>query len=473
MKDGESVERKKIEMPVFLIVTMSFFFATSIYNDYSIAPILPMAQLSYIISFGLLYELRADIFQSLVVKIILISWFIRLVVAPFIYVLSGYRSFIVTGSGEAHINEATLLLIFELFVTTLLLMTSKKIDGAYGETSLNKTIFRNSRVKSITLISILTLIIMAVWCVLKNRDVLAIITSVFTKLKNDKMESIARRNILLNLNGTRSVPYRLFGMCIFYLQILIPAWLLTLIISKSNKVSKKEYLLALLVVVFSGFVTTDDNRDTVCLVLACLVVVYSKYKEQLKNKMPILFGVFILFASSFFLTKTNIDIHENDAIANVSSTISTYFSSIPYVSASFDVKYENRLDAIFGDAVSGVPYLVYFFKGHETSVAAFNTVVHGYSGKTNIIMPLISYGYQYFFVLAPILTVFTYYIAICFEEKFVQTSITFNKVIYAVIFVNLSLAPCTLGFPSILHRCCFYIPLVLLTNANEEESVKE
>ena len=166
--------------------------------------------------------------------------------------------------------------------------------------------------------------------------------------------------------------------------------------------------------------------------------------------------------------KTNTTALGNNQGTSVSSTLCSYFSGVSNVSASLEVNYNNKLDAVFGDIVSGVPYLVIFFKGHETSVVAFNTVVHGYEGKTNMIMPLISYGFHYVSLFAPVFTLVTYCAALHFESKFARSNITFNKTIYAVIFVNLAIAPCTLGLPSIIRRCCFYIPLIVLTNINEK-----
>ena len=130
--------------------------------------------------------------------------------------------------------------------------------------------------------------------------------------------------------------------------------------------------------------------------------------------------------------------------------------------------YDNKLATIFGDIVAGIPYMIAFFRGYPQSVTLFNYTAYGYSGVVDQIMPLISYGYQYFSVFAPILTICIYNIALYFECKYRKSNIVFNKILYSLMFINLSIGPCIFGFPNTLKRLCMYIPLLILIRLNKK-----
>ena len=110
--------------------------------------------------------------------------------------------------------------------------------------------------------------------------------------------------------------------------------------------------------------------------------------------------------------------------------------------------------------------MIALFRGYPQSVKLFNAAAYGYTGPTNQIMPLISYGYQYLWIFAPAFTLITYNLAFGLENRFRNTNRAFNQVLYAVMFINLSVGPCIFGFPSTIKRLCYYVPLLILANLN-------
>lgn len=457
----------KAFVPFFLI----FLLITGILiinNDFAVSLLLPFAPLFYGLMFFVVYQFRYTAFDSFVVLIIFVMWFVRLVVNPCIFVLSGYATNIRTPAGTDNLEFAVLLMCYELFAVTIYLVSSKKISSI---TVSDTTTEQNSdrRIKQIVKWIIVLLFLLACLAILVDRRVIVSVSTIFQKLAGHTESTRERVKEPAVLKSETNLAFELFVNCVYYLQILIPACLLSFTVDRhswSGKTSK-GYWLSLFAVLSAVLITTDDNINSVCILMAALLVVFYNYRKKMDKHIPLLvlgLGVFIL---AFLFSKVGFDSKNAPALHDISIILNAYFSALPNVSVGFSTVIEDKLATFFGDVVSGVPYMMFFFRGYPQSVTFYNEAVYGYSGMKNQIMPLISAGYQYLGVLAPAFTVFIYSVALKMEERMKRSRTILNQMIYAVVAVNLSVGPCIFSLPSHIKRLCLFVPLLILAYINK------
>lgn len=461
----------RLIMPALLLC----FFLTGItvvYNDYSVSALLPLAPMVYGVVLGILYNKRNRIFDSIVVIIIMVLWFMRLVVVPCIFVISDYSTNMKTNAGTENLNFAVLLVIYEFFCVTLLLLLSKSLNTVSRNSNLMKELLTiDSRTKKRVILIICALLFFALIAVMLNRSVVVVLSSIIDKFMADGEATIERSRAIFKAKNESNIVYHLFTLCFYYLQILIPAAVLAYVIGKKKTIEQKNkgYLICWFVALSTVIITTDENVDTVCLLLATLFVIYCSYPDKMKKHLTFILACVIGFVAVYLLRKTGVGVEGNAGISVISSLLCAYFSSVPNISAGLEVMYDDKIVTIFGDIVSGIPYMAAIFRGYPQSVQLYNEVVYGFVGSTSQIMPLIVYGYHYLGLLAPAFTLVTYCLAIHFEQKFRSTPQIMNQFIYAVMLINLAVGPALWGFPSILKRLCLYIPLLVLIEINSRK----
>lgn len=453
---------------LFLLVYVLLTGILFIVNDYSTSPLMPIAPVIYGICFMIVFVKRPRAFDSVSVLIIFALYFLRIVVIPIVYVMSGYRSSIETSAGIQYLNEAILLVSFELFCVTIFILLSKKlleINNYEICTKKNDGI----EISLLTKIILTVLVLIAIVCILLNQSILASVSTILDRFTATSEMELERRRIFLDVRENASLLFNLFFQDVFYLQILIPASLLSFAIAKRNEFNPhKGFVLGFIVSILSVYFVTDNNIDSICIMLASLLVLFTAYYKIMSKIFPFIIIAVTIFIALFLFSKVGYDSGTGIQLTELSSTLCAYFSAFPNVSCGFAVQYTDKLATFFGDIVAGVPYLTVLFRGFPKSVTLFNIAAHGYDGLTNQIMPLISYGYQYLGIFAPAFTLITYYIAFTMESNFRKSNNTFNKVIYALIFINLSVGPCIFGFPNTIKRLCYYIPLLILIKINKK-----
>ncbi len=435
-----------------------------IFNNYSISFLVPLSALCYGICFILIYIKKPLAFNSITILIIIALSFFRMVFIPTIYVLAGYKSTIVSSAGTDYLNEAVLLLVFEMLSFTLMVLSSNKIS----KINIYNCNFKQTNLHIFVKIIVLSLLFIGVICILIDKNVLAIISTIFNRFTATTEMNIERRRIFLITRENSTIVFELFFQVVFYLQILIPAILVSVAVHKKMNIQDEDkgLLLAILACFVSVIFVTDNNIDSVCILIACLIVLYFAYKSRLEKYLPIGILVGISFILIFLFAKDGMLSSEGIKLSELSSTLCAYFASLPNISCSFAMNYSDKFKTFFGDIVSGIPYMIAFFKGYPQSLTIFNNTAYGFSGITDQIMPLISYGYQFLGIFAPFFTIIVYNIALSFEIEYRKTSITFNKVLFALMFVNMSIGPSIFGFPNTIRRLCYYIPLLIIIYLN-------
>ena len=406
----------------------------------------------------------------MVILIILLISLLRLIVVPAVYVSSGYASKIQSTAGTNNLDEAVLLVSFEFICTTMLILCSKKISRIRR--------MKNTKVEELhtifttpVKIIIFLLIIIAIGCVIANKSVLVSITTIFERFFGSDQAAIERRINLLEIRSNSSLVFNLFFQTVFYLQVIIPACLISYAAKNRNtKNENKGFYAALLFSLLSTLFVTDNNIDSICILLACILVVNSIYSQKMRKLFPFLITIIGVFIALFLLAKVGLLSSKEISLKEISETLNAYFSSLPNVSCSFSMQYENKIMTFFGDIIAGVPYMTALFRGFPKSVTIFNATAYDSYGTVNQIMPLISSGYQFLGIFAPTFTIITYNIALNCEYKFKKSTGVFEKILYALMFINLSVGPCIFGFPNTIKRLCLYIPFVILIALNKRSS---
>lgn len=453
-------------LPFGVLICIYLTIVLAINNNYSVSALLPFSPMLYLCGLYLVNNIRSQAFKSITVDIIFAIWFLRMVLIPVIYVLSGYSSVIENSTATDNLNFAVLLVSFEYMCVILLILSSKKISRIldYESVPIDESVDTK---KSISVIAFI-MVIVAIICVMADSSVLSIISTIFDKLNGDQQTAILRRQEFLMSRSNAKIAFQVFFNVVYYIQILIPALLISVFVRKtkySNNINKGCF--ACIVISCSAvLVTTDQNIDSVCILIASLLVVYSLYKEILENKIVIMVVGILLFCLYFLLKKNGMNTSEGSLLKELSNQLCAYFAGYPNVSAGISMQIPNKLSTLFGDIVAGTPYMMIFFKGFPKTVTIYNEHIHGYSGVTNQIVPLIVTGYQYFSIFAPVLTIIVYNLALMAELRFKNSSNVMNKIIFAVMMINLSIGPCIFGFPNTIKRLCYFIPLILLTKIN-------
>ena len=451
--------------PLYFLITVAFFLV----NDYSVSPCLPILPLVYAVVFALVYTYRKESFKSFSVSFIFAIWFLRIVLVPLIYVVSGYVSHIKVDASFEFLNNAILLICYEFVCVGFLIILDKKIDLiAQKKVCLDSNC--GYEINKVIYGVIFVILSVSVICVKFDQSVLAALSTVFDKLFFDSSANVERRREILYLYDYASsrMIYSVFMQTIYYLQILIPACLLSLFASRKKYGGQKGLLLCFIVVVGSLAITTDNNIDSVYIMIATGVVTLLAYWQITKRYIvPVgVSGIILIFV--FLVKKSETDFStEASFLSSISPTFCAYFSSLPNISAGFLISYEDKFNTFIGDIIAGVPYMMAFFKGFPKSVTLYNEIVHGYTGEVNQIVPLIISGFHYLGVFAPLFTLLVYEIAFKMELSLMKAKTIFNQVLFALIVVNLSTGPCIFGFSNTIKRLCLFLPLLVLAYVNE------
>lgn len=459
--------RSNFSAAFFLLLADLFFTGLIILeNDYSISPFMPVAPVMYALGVIILLQ-RKIIFRSIVALLVIATWFVRLVLVPLIYIMSGYSTVMETSAGTNELDSAALLMSFEFLCVCIFITISKKMDRiAVVDVGIGKD--NDEKTKKFINLFTMALLFIAFYCVFKEPVALSTVSTVFDKLFETKEETMNRRIDLLWIKNNSKIIYHLFSNAVYYLQVLIPANLLSHInnSTKAKYERGKSLFFSIIIVLLSVVVTTDNNMDSVCIMLGAFFVVYFLYRDFFEKRLPFIIGAISVFIFAFLFAKTKTDLTGGNIFANLSSTFCAYFSAPPNVSAGFAMRYDDKLTILFGDIVSAVPYMSLIFPGLPTSLPIYNQIVYGYAGRTDQIIPLITTGYHYLGLFAPVLTVGVYAIAFQMEYQFKQARNTFNQVIYAVLMINMTVVPCTLGFTNTIRRLSLFVPLLIFARIN-------
>ena len=283
---------------VYVLLTSILF----IINDYSISPLMPIAPVIYGICFTIVYVKRPRAFDSVSVLIIFVMNFLRIVVVPIVYVMSDYTSSIETSAGTQYLNEAILLVCFEFFCVTIFILSSKKlleINSYEIYTKENNGI----KISPLTKIILVGLVLIAIVCILLNQSVLASVSTILDRFTATSQMEVERRRIFLDVSENASLLFNLFFQDVFYLQILIPASLLSFAIAKRNEINpNKGFVLGFAISILSVYFVTDNNIDSVCIMLASLLVLFTAYYKRMSKIFPFLILAVIVFIALFLFS---------------------------------------------------------------------------------------------------------------------------------------------------------------------------
>ena len=232
---------KKLSKYVLVVLYLLFVLTGVLFviNDYRISLFMPLSPIIYTICFLVIYLKRRKAFNSIVVVIIYTTFFLRMVIVPVIYVASGYSSVIRTVSGVQYLNEAVMLVGFEFICVTLFILSSKKIiDITYY--SIVTDIDGDIKIKKYVKTIIVILISIGIICILLDKSVLVIVSTVFNRFTDTEQMNIKNRQMLIEVKEKSSIVFNLFIQVVFYLQILIPAYVISYVTRKRREQKRRQ-----------------------------------------------------------------------------------------------------------------------------------------------------------------------------------------------------------------------------------------
>lgn len=463
----------KILARTLIIISLVCTTVAFIGNDYKVSAMLPLAPLSFFAGIVFVSSYRRSALNSITIKIILGSYSLRMCVSALLLPLSNYSTYSITNSGIEHINEAVLLAIFEYLCVCLFILSSKRIGIIVRST---EPLENNRGKRNSTLVKFLFIALLFITggCLIRYPSFSLMLNSISQILGSTKSDVIARANSLYDMR--RNISSFVFQICkwgLYYIQALLPAMYLTFInraVVNTRRTKLRIILSGVIVVFLSIMICTDDISQTFFIGISVILTLFSLYPDALKRILPFIIGTGGALAIAVLLAKLGLFERGTIDILDVSSILNAYFSGLSNISVGLSFSLSDRLLTLVGDVMSGVPILAHFFVDITTSVDVFNIAL-GRAGNTQI-MPMICYGYQYLYILAPLLPIFFIAIALRFEQSMRKSTAVFDKYLYMLMLINTAVCPIMYGLPSGVKRLVLFMGLSVLIHFNNTRGRK-
>lgn len=466
-------DRISVYVLIANIVTLIAFFMIIIYNDYKNSFLIPLTPVIFLSGLNFFYIKYLDIIKTMVGKIFFIGFFVRMVISPFMLIISEYTTNIVNQDALNYMNKAVLLIIFEYFICLVYILVNKKVRTTAKITSVEK--FSSEHMSVVSRLIFYTILGIIILTIIKYPTYLISINNIVEYFTFDQAQRIAKNVAFIQMrNETSRAIYQIFNLCVVFLQVLIPAYLLSkhseyFMKSAFSKKSKQKgigFIIMITIVSFS--IMTADVANSIYLAIAIIYSIYTSYPNKIKRFIPLIciggsIVVFLLLIAKIYRPS-----NQNVNLGELSKLINAYFAGISNMSCGIGVVYENKFLTFIGDITSSIPLLAHFFTSYTKSQNLFNDFLYGYSGKTDQIMPVICYGYHYLGIFAPLFSIWIYKWAFKFEKKFKETDSIFNKVVYSYLMINFAVCPAIYMLTSGLRTYIYSIVFDWIVKSNEK-----
>lgn len=441
-------KRKKLNSGVLII----FFGMTSLFSliyilmdtnkpsYYSYLWILPLAYL--IVTLIFLSRWSATYLKTITGTIIIIIYYIRLVVTPFIMALGQYSSIIDEEVYRSRANSAIVLMAYEVFLVFLFLTSFiQKMNRIYGKTNIKNDdlLLEYKNRPSRALWVIVGLMVLFIVYLIQSDP--TIWKANFLLLIDVNQTYYAFSNADTGI-GTLSMYVELMNSVFKLIQVILPPMLLY-IVARRNIDRRVKYFIAFILFSFVVVIATEDRIDAIFAGIALLFTIRDVFGTKFRHKFSILLVIIGATALFGLAIKSGVASNEGNGsgLKGLSSMFVAYFSGIPTVAVGM-----NMADAlpglnflhVFPDAVSKIPYFTYIismFTGVNivNSNQLMNNYIHEVLGRGYAqIMPSIALGYEYVgFFFAPVLVIIFIKLALYFERQIkVQKNIVRRNLYY-------------------------------------------
>lgn len=401
--------------------------------------LLPLLPITFALGNILFISIFKYIFKNIVFLILLSTYYIRMVIIPFLMMFSNYSrdGFLITI--YSNIDIAIFLIIYEFLFVLLIITIVNKVNfnkKPLISMDLNAIpdISKNG-IKVISIISFFVLAIIIVYPQVLNNYKLFIPTS----------SEATSEWYLKYLMAINSVPPYIFYLTTWLIDILKNIWVLVLIfhLRKSKMNSLLSLLISISIVLLNAIITSGNTAYSIYYSLALLILLAYLYPKM--KRIILLLGLIIgiIAVWGLYIISSISSINNESVLYRFSNTIQAYFSGPINVAASIPVAEVIDINMVIGDFLRSLPIIKVFFVDFPLTTTAYNEIIYGgnqFSGGQ--IIPNIGLGYIYFgILLSPIFSIAFVYFSIKYAEKAVKTIKLEYKFYYQFVGITLACMP--------------------------------
>ncbi len=377
---------------------------------------------------------KKNILDSIVKTILTCGYFVRSTITPFVMRFGNYSSKVTNESAFENMDKAIFLMCFEIILVFLIIFVKKTKARKQENQYKNKLSFKTKNL----LIIIISLIIITVAFLLIYPD----LKEVYGFFLFYNIEQITIHDIAVN-NLIESLPplvYPIYKIIVDVLRELIPIYLVLIIKDKWKQREGAGFWVSIIIIGISLLFMSDDKAVSLYLAIALMLMLGYLYPTYIKKSIKL--GVIIAIIISIVLFgKDTTSSESENFMESASDSLQAYFGGIDNVAVALNLT-PFHLDRLPINTGKSITIVAYFFRQYDSMSYIFNTEFHGYSGRTNHIIPLIGEGYYYFGYLASGLLHFTIIsLAIYMEKKSHRTENMLKKYICTLACIILSITP--------------------------------
>ena len=430
-------------------------------NEYRWLFLLPLSYCALNVLFVRIFSNRA--FNSFAIVLIHGFYFIRIVLAPLVFAMSGFGF---PFKNKANATLSIVLMIYEMsMVYMVVLVWSSKISKTVSkEMIIDDRIY--SRCKIILLciaIVLMGLLVLNPNSILLYRSGLGFFDYEFTGFTSTE--------IIRQYSGSIVSKFAIvtFRYVFNISRVIIPCIIAMMMKYKQKRESRIILVTLVAIFVFDFLIMDDTLAYSICYSLIILVFLSRLLdnKRIFNNALFVAAGLVVLFFVARFVLSQAVFKREGintNPVEYISRILQSYFSGITNIGASLNMDSSNIFERgkyFIYEILRGVPYASTLFGLDDTSLGSYFNTVNGSVGQ---IVPLLGSSKFYFgYALAPVLSCFLVSIGLKANRNLVRYSNPFQAIslitisLYATLGISMySLEIVCVGF------FCIAFPIFIL-----------
>lgn len=432
---------KNLLINLFIIFTALFSFIITLFDKAPLGyELLWIQPLAYTFIYTTIYMklIQSKKYSITVYLTVILSW-LRLVLIPFISVISGmYNGISYIDVSIESIKIANFLIVYEFIVISIFLfgLIHLKTNYKFGNYNLVKNIKLNGN-KSIYAVFILFSIILYITIGRKMNIIEFFVISLNTQ---ERFSDITSTSLV-------------FLRQIFKVSMIFTfVWLSSYFQKKFNYTKKKKYVFyTIIIAILNVGIIVGERRSEQVYTLLVMVFILTKIYERYRKRIIIslsLVTVFILlfmsiykhFSAFYYGSYLGAISTSNSDIRWLSQTLHLYFFSTQNVAVAIDFSKNDGLSLLnmlydFGRSFFGLSFLLKNRMIMTTEY--FNTYIYGFTKAGGHVISGLGYGYIYFgALLSPIIVCLNIFISIKLEKIFNRAKSFEGKYIFGYMLVR-------------------------------------
>lgn len=403
------------------------------------------------------------VFDSFTIALIHGFYFIRIVLAPLVFAMSGFDF---PFENKANATSSIILMIYEmLMVYIVVLVWSIRISKTVSkEIIITNMLYKRCKIILLCIaIALMGLLVLNPNSVLLYRSGLGFFDYEFTGFTSTEIIRQYSGSIVSKF-GIVTFRY-VFNIS----RVIIPCIIAMMMKYKQRKERRIVFVTLAAIFIFDFLIMDDTLAYSICYSLITLVFLSRLLdnKKIFNNALFIAAGLVVLFfVARFFLSQAVFEREgtSTNPVEYISGILQSYFSGITNIGASLNMDSSSIFERgkyFIYEILRGVPYASTLFGLDDTSLGVFFNTVNGSVGQ---IVPLLGSSKFYFgYIFAPVLSCVLVAIGLKANRNLVKYSDPFQAIslitisLYATLGISMySLEIVCVGF------FCIALPIFIL-----------